>query len=44
MRPEALINLLLPVLAPGGLAADDGESVDLAQLGRYSLLFGSALR
>eukprot|EP00198_Chlamydomonas_reinhardtii_P007775 XP_001697112.1 predicted protein [Chlamydomonas reinhardtii] len=43
LRPEKLLQLLLPVLAPGGLVLDDGEGVDLAQLSRLGLNFGSGL-
>ncbi|KXZ51851.1 hypothetical protein GPECTOR_11g29 [Gonium pectorale] len=44
LRPQQLLTLLLPVLAPGGLVSGDGESVDAAQLGRLGLTFGSGLR
>ncbi|KAG2437862.1 hypothetical protein HXX76_005480 [Chlamydomonas incerta] len=43
LRPEKILQLLLPVLAPGGLVLEDGEAVDLAQLSRLGLNFGSGL-
>ncbi|GFR42619.1 hypothetical protein Agub_g3550 [Astrephomene gubernaculifera] len=44
LRPSALVQLVLPLLGPGGLVSADGLAVGAAQLSRLELNFGSSLK